>query len=242
MVLILRSNQRGYRDRGWLKSYHSFSFGDYYHPNFKGYKNLRVINEDYIAPKSGFPKHDHANMEIITYMLSGSLTHQDTLGHKEVIHGGYIQYMRAGSGVSHSELNEGSSEMAHLLQIWLLPAQQNLPPTYGKLNLKDIPLENTLRLICYGPMNSQDKSNNSAISINSDAKIYASILHPNHQLTYTPEPYRSIWIQVVTGKLVVNGNHLEQGDAIAIDTIDQISIQSILEAQFLLFDLGSNES
>lgn len=240
MVLILQNKNRGFRDRGWLRSYHSFSFGDYYHPNFNGYKNLRVINEDYILPKNGFPTHDHANMEIITYMLSGSLTHQDNMGNSETIYGGELQYMRAGQGVSHSEHNNSSVDIAHLLQIWLLPSQRNLPSTYHKLKLDAAPLNNSLRLLCYGPLNTKDEKINLAIKINSDARIYTSILQPNHQLTYTPELYRSIWIQVITGELIVNGNHLENGDAIAIDSVDQLSIQSIITSHFLLFDLGEN--
>lgn len=147
MTIILKSADRGFRDIGWLKSYHTFSFGDYYNPHFTGYKNLRVINEDYLSPESGFPMHDHANMEIITYMLSGSLTHSDNLGHKKTIHAHEVQYLRAGHGISHSEHNESATDATHFLQIWLLPRKRDMEPTYAHVNMQNNIVKNKLTLI-----------------------------------------------------------------------------------------------
>lgn len=204
-----------------------------------GYNNLRVINEDIISPKSGFSTHNHANMEIITYVLEGSLTHEDTLGHKKTIQKGDVQYMRAGYGISHSEYNDSIKEKTHFLQIWLLPRKRDVSPTYSQINLQNEAVNNQLRLIATG---SYDGSNaNNIIQLNSDAKIYASILQPNHELIHTPVPHQSIWIQVITGKLIINGYHLQQGDAITFDAGEQVSINAVLDSHFILFDLESPE-
>ncbi|WP_032113663.1 pirin family protein [Candidatus Paracaedibacter symbiosus] len=239
MVMLLRNSERGFRDHGWLKSYHSFSFGDYYNPTFTGFRNLRVINEDYISSKSGFPTHEHANMEILTYMLTGSLMHEDTLGHKKVIYGGDVQYMRAGHGMSHSEYNNSATETTHFLQIWLLPLKRDVLPTYDQINLERAIIDNKLKLIAAGLGDDWNRKAEGVIELNSDAKIYASILHPNYELTHTPMPHKSIWIQVITGKIIVNGLHLERGDAIAFDSGEQVSIHAVHDSHFLLFNLGS---
>lgn len=241
MIMILRNAQRGMRDYGWLKTRHSFSFGDYYNPQFMGYKNLRVINEDIVSPKSGFPKHNHANMEIITYLVKGSLTHEDTLGHKKVIQSGDVQYIRAGHGISHSEYNDSSQESTHFLQIWLLPNKRDTPPTYSQISINSESMLNRLQLIA---INTHEAPNakidtSAVIQFNSDARIYTSILNQNHELTYTPAPHHSIWVQIISGKLLINDHQLEQGDAIAFEAVEQISIHAILDAHFLLFDLGA---
>lgn len=239
MVMVLPNAQRGLRDYGWLKSYHSFSFGNYYNPNFIGYKNLRVINEDFVTPKAGFPTHEHANMEILTYMISGQLTHEDTLGHKCVIDAGDIQYIRAGHGISHSEFNASETDIAHFLQIWLLPHRRDIEPTYEQTTLPSQALNNKLTLIAAGSQNSDNRPVQKIISLNSDAKIYASLLELNHEITHTPDMHQDIWIQVITGKLRVNGHVIDEGGAIAFDSEQQVSIHAIKTSHFLLFDLGS---
>lgn len=241
MAIILRSSQRGFRDHGWLKSHHSFSFGDYYNPDFMGYKNLRVINEDIMSPKSGFPKHNHANMEIITYMLEGSLTHEDTLGHKKIIQSGDIQYMRAGYGISHSEYNDSINETAHFLQIWLLPRKRDTSPTYSQINLQNEEIDNRLRLIATDNLDELNAKMDNIIQLNSDAKIYVSILHHNHELTHNPTLHHSTWVQIITGQLIINGHQLHQGDAITFDVGEQVSIHAMLDSHFILFNLGSPE-
>jgi redox-sensitive bicupin YhaK (pirin superfamily) len=237
MAIILNSSDRGFRDLGWLKSYHTFSFGDYYNPHFTGYKNLRVINEDYLSPESGFPTHDHANMEIITYMLSGSLTHGDNLGHKKTIHAHEIQYLRAGHGISHSEHNESATDVTHFLQIWLLPKKRDMEPTYAHVNMQGNLANNKLTLIAAGFTDGNQTQDEKVIQLNADAKIYACLLQSNHELTHTPETTQDVWIQVISGKLIINGHGVARGGAIAFDSEQQISIHASEDAHFLLFDL-----
>lgn len=239
MVMVLLSAQRGFRDYGWLKSYHSFSFGDYYNPTFSGYKNLRVINEDYLSPNNRFPTHDHANMEILTYMLSGSLTHEDTLGHKKVIYAGDIQYLRAGHGISHSEANESATDTAHFLQIWLLPHRRDVEPTYEQITVQPTALDNQLTLLAAGSQNGGSTTTTGVIQINTDAKVYACLLTLNHEITHAPAAQQDVWIQVISGKLKVNGHIIEEGGAIAFDSEPQVSIHALENSHFLLFDLGS---
>lgn len=241
MAIVLRNSQRGVRDHGWLKSHHSFSFGDYYNPEFMGYKNLRVINEDIISPKSGFPRHSHANMEIITYMIEGSLTHEDNLGHKKIIQNGDVQYIRAGHGISHSEYNDSSKEITHFLQIWLLPNKRDIAPTYNQISLKNESINNRLTLIAADNFEALNTKTDNIIQLNSVARIYTGILHQNHELTHAPAHSHSTWIQIISGKLLINGHQLNPGDAISFDTVEQISIHALLDAHFILFDLGSPE-
>lgn len=238
MSMILKSSDRGFRNLGWLKSYHTFSFGDYYNPHFTGFKNLRVINEDYLSPQSGFPMHDHANMEIITYMLSGSLTHEDNLGHKKTIHAHEIQYLRAGHGISHSERNESTTNATHFLQIWLLPRKRDMDPTYVHVHMQEKLTNNKLTLIAAGSKDGTQNQVEGIIHLNADAKIYACILQAQHELTYTPEITHNVWIQVISGQLVINDHHITQGGATALDSEQQISIHATEDAHFLLFNLS----
>jgi len=178
--------------------------------------------------------HDHANMEILTYMLTGSLTHEDTLGHKKTIQAGDVQYLRAGRGISHSETNESVTDTTHFLQIWLLPHRRDVEPTYEQITMpKNI--NNQLTLIAAG----FQAQATGVIQLNTDAKVYAGFLTLKHEITHTPDPYQDVWIQVISGKLMVNGHIIETGGAIAFDAEQQLSIHALETSHFLLFDLGS---
>lgn len=232
MTTVRRSNQRGHADRGWLKSFHSFSFGDYYDPKNMGFRTLRVINEDWVKGGTGFGTHPHRDMEIVTYVLSGALAHQDSMGNASEIRPGDVQRMTAGSGVTHSEVNPSETETVHLLQIWLLPEAKGLTPSYEQKNFPAEEKQGRLRLVA-----SRD-GRDGAVTIHQDAEIYSSLLEPGQAVTHALAAGRHAWVQVIRGEVTVNGETLHTGDAIAVSEESQVQVTGTESAELLLFDLA----
>ncbi len=228
---IRRSASRGHANHGWLDSYHSFSFNRYYDPARMEFSVLRVINEDVIAPARGFGMHPHQNMEIITYMLSGELAHQDSLGNGSVIKAGDVQRMTAGTGIVHAEMNSSQTEEAFLLQIWLMPAENGLTPSYED---KHIDASRKLNRWCL--IASQDARDDSLL-IHQDVNLWATYLKTNQLLDYQASQGRSAYLQLARGRLRVNGELLEQGDAVALEASIDLSLNAEMDAEVLLFDL-----
>lgn len=232
MIQIRPANQRGGGDHGWLKTHHSFSFADYWDPKWMGFRSLRVINEDWVAPNSGFPTHPHRDMEIITYVLEGKLEHKDSLGTGSVIRPGDGQRMTAGSGIRHSEFNPSPTDPVHLLQIWIQPEKAALPPSYEQKSFSEEDKRGQLRLIA------SREANNGSVKINQDAKLFVTLLKPREEVTHELAPGRHAWLQVARGTIELNGKQLAQGDGAAISEEKKLSIKGIEDAEVLLFDLA----
>jgi quercetin 2,3-dioxygenase len=232
MIQIRAGNERGGGDHGWLKSRHSFSFSDYWDPKWMGFRSLRVINEDWVAPNTGFPTHPHRDMEIITYVLEGKLEHKDSLGTGSVILPGDGQRMTAGSGIRHSEFNPSTTDAVHLLQIWILPEKDALRPSYEQKSFPEAEKRGKLRLIA-----SRDAGDGS-VKINQDAKLYVSLLKPGEEVAHEFGAGRHGWLQVARGAVEVNGKTLAQGDGAAISDEKKVSIKGADDAEVLLFDLA----
>jgi redox-sensitive bicupin YhaK (pirin superfamily) len=231
MIKVLNGANRGKTEISWLNSYHSFSFGDYYNPQQMHFSFLRVINEDIVAPNSGFPMHSHQDMEIITYIISGELTHKDSLGNVDSIKPGEVQLMRAGTGITHSEYNFDKNTPVHLLQIWIIPRQKHLAPGYQQKNFADIIKPNQLCKII-----SNSKSSDS-LHIEQDVEIYSAKFN-NHSLEYKISQEHKLWLQVVSGNLALSSNNLSAGDGVGITDEELILIQSDSISEFLLFDFA----
>ena len=231
MITIRKSDERGYFDHGWLKTRHTFSFADYHDPEFMGYRTLRVINEDRVAPGEGFGRHPHRDMEILSYVLEGGLQHQDSTGGGGVIRPGDVQRMSAGTGVVHSEFNALADEPVHFLQIWILPERRDIAPGYEQKNFGD-EVRNALRLVA-----SQDGRDGS-LTIHQDASVFASRLDAAGEVVYAPAKGRGIWIQVARGSVTVGGETLRQGDGATIEGESSIGIRAEESSEFLLFDLS----
>ena len=232
MIQIRRSEERGGGDHGWLKTHHTFSFSDYWDPKWMGFRSLRVINEDWVAPGNGFPTHPHRDMEIITYILEGKLEHKDSLGTGSVILPGDGQRMTAGSGIRHSEFNPSTKEPAHLLQIWIQPEKTGLAPSYEQKSFPEEEKRGKLRVIA-----SRDAQQGS-VKINQDAKLYVSLLEPGEEVSHEFGQGRHGWLQVARGTVELNGTKLGQGDGAAISEEKKLSIKGSEEAEVLLFDLA----
>jgi len=231
MITIRPAKERGHADHGWLDTWHTFSFADYYDPRFMGFRVLRVINEDFVAPGQGFPTHGHRDMEIITYVLEGALEHRDSLGNGSVIRPGEVQRMSAGTGVRHSEANPSASDALHLLQIWIAPAKAGIAPGYEQKTFGDADKRGRLRLVA-----SPDGAEGS-VTIHQDARLYASVLGPGQSVTHTLAPGRHAWLHVARGTLTLNGHPLAQGDGVAIVSEPTLTLSGTTEAEALLFDL-----
>jgi redox-sensitive bicupin YhaK (pirin superfamily) len=229
MITIRRANDRGHIQYDWLNTYHTFSFGEYHDPEHVHFRSLRVVNEDYVKANTGFPFHDHMDMEIITYIISGELQHKDSLGNTSVIRRGEIQLMRAGTGITHSEFNPSKDIDVHLLQIWVIPNVKGLTPLYQQKSFHLIDNIGELVLIA-----SPDGQNNSFI-IAQDAKVYAAIIN-NTLIEYPITLNRNVWVQVVQGNLTINGNLVVNGDGVAITNESGLVIEG--NGEFILFDLG----
>jgi hypothetical protein len=227
---------RGHVQHDWLDSRHSFSFGSYRDPNHMGFSDLRVINEDQIAPGAGFPMHAHANMEIFTYVMSGAVEHRDSMGNHGIIGAGELQYMSAGSGVTHSEYNASKSEALHLYQIWLRPEEKNLSPQYQQLSLKEGSIRNSLRQIAHSSKKQIDE-NSESFPIRQDASIFVGSIEATQTLKYIAEPKRALWLQMIEGRIEVDSKELQAGDAIGLYKPKAIDVRAIEESLFLLFDL-----
>ena len=232
---IRRSQDRGHANRGWLDSYHSFSFGSYYDANWMGFSALRVINEDVIAPAQGFGTHSHDNMEIITYVLQGELAHKDSMGNVETIKQGHVQRMTAGTGVSHSEFNASDAAPVHLLQIWIAPNQHNLPPSYEDKFFTDAQkLNQWCVLACE---HAELDSLSGPLKVHQDMALLAAKLSAGKLLEYELKPLRSAYLQVASGSLTVAGELLNAGDAAMFNGAEAINLSAISHAEILLFDL-----
>jgi quercetin 2,3-dioxygenase len=232
MITIRRSNERGGGDYGWLKTRHTFSFNDYSDPKWMGFRSLRVINEDWVAPGQGFPTHPHRDMEIITYVLSGKLEHKDSLGTGSVILPGDGQRMSAGRGIRHSEANPSSTEPVHLLQIWILPDKHGHEPGYEQKAFPEAEKQGKFRLIA-----SSDGGDGS-VKINQDAKLLVTQLKAGEEVTQPLNAKRYAWLQVAKGEVELNGQKLRQGDGAAISEEKKLTLKSAGASEVLLFDLA----
>jgi hypothetical protein len=232
MITIRKSEDRGHFDLGWLDTYHTFSFDRYHDPAHMHFRSLRVINEDRVQPSNGFPTHSHRDMEIITYILSGALEHRDSMGNGSVIRPGDVQRMSAGTGVSHSEFNPSETETVHLLQIWILPAQHNLPPSYEEKHFSEEERHGRLRLIA------ANDGSEAAVMIQQDARIYAGILEAGQTVVQSLDENRYAWLQVARGTIRLNQAELKQGDGAAVRRESALKIAAHDQAEILLFDLA----
>jgi redox-sensitive bicupin YhaK (pirin superfamily) len=232
MITIRKAEERGHFDHGWLDTYHTFSFDQYYDPAHMHFRTLRVINDDRVAAAHGFPTHSHRDMEIITYILSGVLEHRDSMGNGSVIKPGDVQRMTAGTGVSHSEFNPSPTEPCHLLQIWIMPNARNLTPGYEQKFFADDERKGKLKLIA-----SLD-GEAGAVTINQDARVYASLLEAGQSMNHALDMNRYAWLQLARGSLAVNGTQLTAGDGAAISKESRVEISVAEDAEFLLFDLA----
>lgn len=231
MIKIRKSHERGSANHGWLKSFHSFSFADYYDPKNMHFGNLCVINEDFIAAGAGFGKHPHQNMEIITYVISGALSHQDSMNNASTILPNEVQIMSAGTGVFHSEFNHEKNQETHLLQIWILPKEKEITPRYDQKSFAEDFKKNDFVLVVSG------SGRDGSIQINQDAEIFVGKFSAQKTFDFVAKEGRKIWIQIVSGKISVNGKSLENGDAAAIENESEIKIIVEEKSEFLLFDL-----
>jgi quercetin 2,3-dioxygenase len=230
--IIHDRNLRGHVQNGWLDSYHTFSFGDFRDPNRMGFRSLRVINDDRIAPGGGFGTHGHRDMEILTYVLAGELAHKDSLGTGSVIRPGDVQIMSAGTGIQHSEFNHSDTEPVHLLQIWMLPDRQNITPRYDQRNFPLAEKQGKLRLVA-----SKDGREGSVV-IHQDIDLYVSVLSSGDLITFAMESNRFAWIQVARGIVTLNGESLREGDGVQINSPELLELTTEASAEILLFDLA----
>jgi len=232
MLQIRKSEERGHADHGWLDSHHTFSFASYYDPRHMGFRSLRVINEDRVAPGRGFGAHPHRDMEILSYVLEGKLAHKDSMGHEEVLGPNEIQRMSAGTGVVHSEYNGSKTEPVHFLQIWIEPAKNGLPATYEQLAFSSEEKRGKWKQLA-GPVKAPGVS-----VVNQDAKVYVSELAAGEQIGHEFASGRHGWLQVIRGGVTVNGRELASGDAVAISAEPSIIVKAGESSEVLLFDLA----
>ena len=232
MIHLRANHERGHTKIGWLDSYHTFSFGDYYDPENMGFRSLRVINDDRVAPDMGFGMHPHRDMEIITYVLEGALEHKDSLGNGSVIRPGDVQRMSAGTGILHSEFNASQTAPVHLLQIWILPEQKGLPPSYEQRTIATEEKRGKLRLIA-----SHD-GREGTVTVHQDVDLYAALFAPGEEAAHELQPGRHGWVQVVRGAVTLNGIQLQTGDGAAVSEEKTLEIRANNESEVLLFDLG----
>lgn len=232
MMHLRKSSDRGYADHGWLKSFHSFSFASYYDPQFMGWGNLRVINEDRVAAGRGFGKHSHRDMEIVSYVLSGALAHEDSMGNIESIPPGDVQRMSAGTGVEHSEFNHAQNQETHFLQIWIEPSQKGVEPGYEQKTISPATKRGNLRVIA------SPHGENDSVRINADATIYAGLFDGAETTKLEMDPSRKAYVHLITGQLVVQGQQLQAGDALMVEGERTLLLEQGVNAEVLVFDLA----
>jgi len=232
MFAIRHASERGHANHGWLDSYHTFSFGSYYDPRHTGFSNLRVINDDTVAPGAGFGSHSHSDMEIISYVLEGALKHEDSMGNGSVIRPGDVQRMSAGTGVTHSEFNASDAEPVHFLQIWVVPEREGLKPGYEQKAFADEEKRGRLRLV--GSRDGRDDS----VTIHQDVDLYAALLGDGERVSHALADGRKGWVQVARGSASLNDRQLYPGDGVAIQGPVSVDILASSEAEILLFDMG----
>ena len=233
MLILRKSQDRGYADHGWLKSYHSFSFAGYHDPAHMGWGNLRVINEDRIAPETGFGTHGHQDMEIISYVLSGNLAHQDSMGNVKGIPPGDVQRMSAGTGVKHSEFNHAQGEETHFLQIWIQPNVRGIPASYEQKTVSPASKRGALALIASATPSGD------AVKIHADASLYAGLLNGTEQTSLALNPARKAYVFLIRGALNANGENLLAGDALLLSQESQLNLSHGQDAEVLVFDLAA---
>jgi quercetin 2,3-dioxygenase len=233
MITLRKSQERGYADHGWLKSFHSFSFAGYHDEAHMGWGNLRVINEDRIAPGTGFGTHGHRDMEIISYVLSGNLAHKDSMGNVKGIPPGDVQRMSAGKGVMHSEFNHAQGQETHFLQIWIEPNVRGISPSYEQKTVPSAEKQGSLKLIA------APAGEDASIALHADARIYAGLFEGSQQATLVINPNRKAYVHLVRGSLQVNGQALQGGDAAKLQGESEIKISSGEGAEVLVFDLAA---
>jgi redox-sensitive bicupin YhaK (pirin superfamily) len=232
-LALRRAADRGHFDHGWLDTFHTFSFGDYYDPENMGFRRLRVINEDVVAPATGFPTHPHREMEILTYVLEGALAHRDSSGGGGVIRPGEVQHMTAGTGIRHSEANPSPTEPVKLLQVWIEPTNYGRPPSYEQKAFPVVDRTNRLRLVA------SPDARDGSLGLETDANVYASVLEPGAKVAHENGPERHVWVQVARGSIAVNGLEMDAGDGVA--TSEPGSLELVAGpsgAEILLFDLA----
>jgi quercetin 2,3-dioxygenase len=230
MIKLRKSHDRGRAEYGWLVTRHTFSFNRYYDPEYLGFRSLRVINEDKVAPGGGFPTHPHADMEIITFVISGALEHRDSMGNGSVIRAGDVQKMSAGKGITHSEFNPSDSETGHFYQIWLTPSRKGIEPMYAQISISRDDKVGKLFLIA--------APDGAPIPLVQDANIFCSILLEGDALEYEIGTERHAWVQIISGQMELNGTHLKEGDGAAISDEPALCLSAISECEFMLFDLA----
>lgn len=232
MLSIRKAEDRGHFNFGWLDTFHTFSFGEYQDPHFMGFRDLRVINEDWVQPGKGFPTHPHRDMEILTYVLEGALQHRDSMGNGSVIRPGEVQRMSAGSGVTHSEFNASDQDRVHLLQIWILPKEKGSSPSYEQ---KAFPMEGNrghwLQL-------ASPDGRQGSVTVHQDVHLYAARIPPHEELFFQVKPDRHVWLQVASGEVELEGQVLRAGDGAACSQMASIDLKGKKEAEVLLFDLA----
>jgi len=230
-ILKRPATARGQTELGWLHSRHTFSFGDYFDPNYVGFRSLRVINDDVVEAGQGFGEHPHHDAEIFSYVIDGELEHKDSMGNGRVIHAGDLQYISAGRGIFHSEFNSSATKPVHFLQIWLKPRMGGGEPQYGEKAMGQTAKANDLTLLFAG------EARDGAVGIRADAEIYFGKLHTGKRLTHRSAPGHAQWLHVIDGEVSVAGETLKSGDGAAVENTDALEIKSRTGAQFLLFDL-----
>lgn len=231
MLRIRKANERGFFDHGWLRTAHTFSFADYHDDAHMGFRNLRVINEDRVAPGEGFGTHGHRDMEIITWVMAGALAHKDSLGNGDIIRQGDVQRMSAGRGIMHSEFNASQSEDVHFFQIWILPSKRGIEPSYEQRKLGEGG-RNTLKLVA------APAGEGGVVTMTADARLYASQLAAGKVVQHRLAKDRHAWVQVTRGAVELNGQRLEQSDGAAISIEPEIEIKAATDAELLVFDLA----
>ena len=235
MITLRPAEERGHADHGWLNSYHTFSFANYHDPMHMGFRALRVLNDDRVAPGKGFGAHGHRDMEILSYVLEGKLAHKDSMGQQEVLLPNMVQSMSAGTGVVHSEFNGSSTEPVHFLQIWIVPAVEDVKPAYQQFAYPPREKHGRLRLIA-GP----DKDSSGSAFLNQDARMYACVLTPGESIEQPIPKGRYAWVHCAEGNITLNGQAMKEGDGAAVsdESLLKIAGDGALGGEFLLFDLA----
>jgi redox-sensitive bicupin YhaK (pirin superfamily) len=232
MLTIRKADERGHFDHGWLNTYHTFSFAEYYDPAHLGFRALRVINEDRVQPGRGFPTHAHNDMEILSYVLDGELEHKDSMGNGSIIRPGDVQRMSAGTGVRHSEYNPSKEAPVHFLQIWILPERHGLVPGYEQKPFAEADTRNRLRVIA------SPDGRDGSVTIHQDVEVYLARLDAGHEIVQPLRVHRHGWVQVARGAVLLNGEPLSAGDGAAVTDEPALTIRASQPAEVLLFDLA----
>ena len=232
MIQVRKAAERGHADHGWLNTYYTFSFADYYDPRQMGFRALRVMNEDRVQPGQGFGMHGHRDMEIVTYVLSGSLQHKDSMGNGSAIRAGELQRMTAGTGVRHSEFNDSSAEPVHLYQIWLLPERNGLKPEYEQRQFSEADKQGRFRLVA------SPEGKDGSLTIHQDARLYLANVEEGTALNHALQSGRHAWLQVLRGRVTLNGQTLSAGDGAAISEERGLEVAGQQDSELMLFDLA----